>query len=220
MRVRNFIASVIPPDKTREQIARAVGISRVHLQWIIAGTQIPSIEIALRLSHVLEKPVEALFRLEYEGVAAEQEGGLRPSRKEKADEPALETLVQGSETILLVEDDAPLRRLIREFLENIGYQVLEAKGGAEAVQLSEEHTGPIHALLTDVVMPGINGRELAQRLEVMRPAMAVLYVSGYTDDAVVRQAISDRGSVFLQKPVPLETLAQKLRYTLDARKKG
>ncbi len=121
------------------------------------------------------------------------------------------------ETILLVEDEDTVRDLARDVLGARGYTVVEARDAAEALELCERHRGQIHLLLTDVVMPGITGRDLADRLAVLRPAIKVLYMSGYTDNAVVHHGVLDPGTEFLQKPFTPGVLAQKVREVLDAR---
>jgi PAS domain S-box-containing protein len=121
----------------------------------------------------------------------------------------------GQETILLVEDEANLRRLGRQALENHGYTVLEAADGASAIQLSDAHPGPIHLLLTDVIMPGMNGRELAHRISAPRPETKVLYMSGYTENAVGHNGTLDAGVNLLQKPFTLPALKAKVREVLD-----
>jgi PAS domain S-box-containing protein len=122
---------------------------------------------------------------------------------------------RGSETILLVEDEAGVRMLARTVLEAKGYTVLEARHSEEALALSGQHAGPIHLMVSDVVMPGMSGRELAERVKSARPNMKVLYVSGYTDDAVVRHGVLESGTAFLQKPFTPNALARKVRETLD-----
>jgi len=124
---------------------------------------------------------------------------------------------RGNETILLVEDEAALREITREILEATGYTVLDAAHGAAALQLSEGYEGAIHLLLTDVVMPGLTGSELAQRLTAERTAMKVLFMSGYTDDAVIMHGVLTKEMPFVQKPFTIAQLARKVREVLDAR---
>jgi two-component system cell cycle sensor histidine kinase/response regulator CckA len=131
-----------------------------------------------------------------------------------AAEPAPE-LRRGTETVLLVEDATPVRTLARKSLENCGYRVLDAADGRAALELSAHHAGGIDILVTDVVMPGMSGRELAERLAPLRPGMRVLYTSGYTDDAMVHQGVLRSGVAFLQKPFVPESLARKVREVLD-----
>ncbi|MCH7766753.1 MAG: PAS domain S-box protein [Acidobacteria bacterium] len=125
----------------------------------------------------------------------------------------------GSETVLLVEDEEPVRKLAREFLENTGYTVLEAEDPVEAMHLSDRHQGPIHLMVTDVVMPKMSGHELAQQMASVRPEMKVLYVSGYTDDALGQYGVPTQDSFFLQKPFSLDTLARKMRTLLEGNTK-
>ncbi|HEY6903002.1 MAG TPA: PAS domain S-box protein [Candidatus Acidoferrales bacterium] len=123
----------------------------------------------------------------------------------------------GNETILLAEDEASLRRLTRATLEQSGYKVLEAKDGVEALALSEAFDLPIDLLLTDVVMPGMGGRALAQELTRRRPEIRVVYMSGYTGQGVGTQGPIDLGSDFLSKPFSRVVLARKIREALDRR---
>ncbi|MBM4134725.1 MAG: response regulator [Nitrospira sp.] len=133
-----------------------------------------------------------------------------------ADAAALPTPPRrGTETILLVEDDPGLRQLIREMLQMSGYTVLEARHGIEAWVIGKHHAGPIHLLITDVVMPQMSGRALADRLTSARPHMRVLYISGYADDAVFHHGVADLGQDFLQKPFDPHQMAQKVRDLLD-----
>ena len=129
--------------------------------------------------------------------------------------PRLPEPARGHETILLVEDEPAVRDLARDVLRAHGYTVLEARHGREALLISERHSGPIHLMLTDVVMPEMSGRELANRLASLRPTMPVIYMSGYTDAAVVHHGVLDPGTTFLQKPFTPDALARKMRQVLD-----
>jgi two-component system cell cycle sensor histidine kinase/response regulator CckA len=126
-----------------------------------------------------------------------------------AQSPQLE--VGGCETVLLVEDEESVRELVRVTLISRGYNVLEAENGERGLQIADSCKDHIHILITDVVMPGIGGRELAKRLLVLRPGISVLYLSGYTEDAVVTQGALGPGTGFLQKPFTLQSLAKKVR---------
>ncbi|MFA6108250.1 MAG: response regulator [Candidatus Latescibacterota bacterium] len=121
----------------------------------------------------------------------------------------------GAETVLLVEDDDVVRELARRILLDRGYRVLEARRGEEALVVFELHDGPLHLLLTDVVMPHMSGRELADLLRRARPDLKVLYISGYTDDTVLRYGVERVGVHLLQKPFAPEALAAKVRLVLD-----
>ncbi len=116
--------------------------------------------------------------------------------------------------VLLVEDEASLLRLTRNLLEMSGYTVLEAKDGTEALRISQEYAGAIDLLLTDIVMPGINGRALAQQLSQQRPDMKILFMSGYTGQGIGEKEYLERGHLFLQKPVTRETLTRKVSEAL------
>jgi PAS domain S-box-containing protein len=123
--------------------------------------------------------------------------------------------VHGSETILLAEDSAGVRAVAREVLKRNGYAVIQASDGQAALELAATHSGPIHLLVTDVIMPEMSGRQLADRLRDGRPELKVLFVSGYTDDAIIRHGILEPGIAFLQKPFTPEALARKVRAVLD-----
>jgi PAS domain S-box-containing protein len=133
-----------------------------------------------------------------------------------AEKPTSGTLASGQETILVVEDEEFVRELTMRILEQQGYSVLAASHPDEALQYSAQYDGPIHLLVTDVVMPEMGGRELASRLTASRPETKVLYVSGYTDDAIMRHGILDEDLAFLQKPFTLTTLSSKVRDVLDS----
>jgi CheY-like chemotaxis protein len=138
--------------------------------------------------------------------AAGLDGGVR----------ARPVVTRGSETVLVVEDDEPVRKLARRALEAAGYTVLPAASPLEALEIAARHTGPLDLLLTDVMMPDLTGRQLADRLTVSRPCLAVLFMSGYAEDAIVHHGRLDPDTAFLQKPFAPEALAQKVRIILDA----
>jgi CheY-like chemotaxis protein len=128
--------------------------------------------------------------------------------------PDLAPAPHGTETLLLVEDDDAVRALTRFTLQQCGYTVLEASHGEEAIRVATNHPEKIHLLVTDVVMPGMGGRVLAERLLSLHPEMKVLYLSGYTDDAVVRHGILHEEVNFLQKPFSPNALAHQVREVL------
>src|SRR6266704_1823348 len=122
---------------------------------------------------------------------------------------------RGTETVLVVEDEAPVRNVARQVLERHGYTVLEAPSAEAALDMATRYSGTIHLLLTDVVMPGLNGRELANRLAALRPDARVIFMSGYTDDAVTRHGVLEPGSAYVQKPFTPDAIARKVREVLD-----
>jgi CheY-like chemotaxis protein len=143
-----------------------------------------------------------------------------PSVAEKNREPPVDPEVgsempEGSETILLVEDDAGVRTLLRQVLSPLGYTLLEAGNGQEALRLLTDYPDPIHLLLTDVVMPGISGKTLAEEASLTRPDLKTLFMSGYTDEAIIQHKVLDSGVAFIQKPFSPMALAAKLRSVLD-----
>jgi len=140
----------------------------------------------------------------------------RIAAERPAPPPSRGGAARGSETILVVEDENAVLTLSRRALEAQGYLVLSASDGASAIRVVERHGGMIHLLLTDLVMPGLSGRELAERLAARRPGLRVLYMSGYPGDAVVQHGTLPAGTAFLQKPFSPDGLARKVRDVLDA----
>ena len=139
-----------------------------------------------------------------------------PSQSMAAQESVARALPGGTETILLVEDDAMVLRLTTTMLEKTGYTVLAASGIDLAIAFAKKHSGPIQLLLTDLIMPEMNGRDLRDILQVLRPEMKVIFMSGYTDDLISKQGVIEDSLHFLQKPVSFETLTTKVREVLDS----
>jgi two-component system cell cycle sensor histidine kinase/response regulator CckA len=142
----------------------------------------------------------------------------------RADEAARERLAavarvpRGSETILVAEDEDSIRHLTHRILEERGYTVLSAPNGTQAIETAQAHAGPIHLLITDVIMPDMNGVRLAQTLAAMRPDTKVLYLSGYTSDVIADRGVLREGVEFIQKPFSGETLARRTREVLDKKR--
>jgi PAS domain S-box-containing protein len=128
--------------------------------------------------------------------------------------PARPPPAKGWETILLVEDEEPLRAIAREILEEQGYQVLEADGPEKAIEIARLHPQSIHLVLTDVVMPGMNGRTLAEKLVATRPGLKVLYMSGYTDDVIAHSGVLESGTLLIEKPFTARALLERVRAAL------
>ncbi|MBU1162059.1 MAG: response regulator, partial [Proteobacteria bacterium] len=140
---------------------------------------------------------------------------------EMADEPVQREInsfgrLRGSETVLLVEDDKSLRNMAQKVFKQQGYSVLEAKNGEDALKVAEAHEGPIHLMITDVVMPGMTGRELAERIQSIRPETKVVYMSGYTNNAISHHGVLEPGLNFIEKPFTPENVMRKIREVLDS----
>ena len=140
---------------------------------------------------------------------------VQEAEEEAAAPPPSETPT-GRETILVVEDEPQLRQLARQFLEVHGYKVLTAENGAAAIEIVQRYRGEVHLLLTDVIMPVMNGRDLAQRMATLRPKTRILFMSGYTENAVGRNGMIETGTNFLQKPFTLDALTRKVREVLES----
>jgi len=130
---------------------------------------------------------------------------------------SLRAVPRGTETVLVVEDEDAVRRIVKTALESAGYRVIEARSGPEALEAARMHSGEIHLVVTDVVMPKMSGRELVERIVKDHPGVRILYMSGYMDDAVMRHGIVESGVAFLQKPFTRLVLARKVREVLDGK---
>jgi CheY-like chemotaxis protein len=138
-----------------------------------------------------------------EAVSDSADGGVNEPRQ------------RGTETVLVVEDEQAVRDLTVKMMRQLGYNVLAAAGGDEAIEISRSHTGQISLLLTDVVMPGMSGRQVADALLPARPGLRVLYLSGYTENTVIHHGVLEQGVSFLPKPFSREVLAKKVREVLS-----
>jgi PAS domain S-box-containing protein len=154
-----------------------------------------------------EPGVGSTFKVYFPSVKEKRSSDKAPSGHSKA--------ATGTETLLLVEDEDGVRQFTRRVLLRHGYTVLEASQATEAIRICEQHSGPIHLIVSDVVMPGMGGRKLAEHLITLRPEIKVLYVSGYTDDSIVRHGVVAAETAFLQKPFTPVALAKKVREVLD-----
>ena len=132
-----------------------------------------------------------------------------PSVKDRAQK------LTGTETLLVVEDEGVVRNLVRKRLQRDGYTVLEANHGEEALRIAIRYEGTIDLMVTDVVLPNMSGRQLAERMATIRSDTRVLYMSGYADSAIVQHGVLDPGIAFLRKPFTLDALASKVREVLD-----
>ncbi|HXR11792.1 MAG TPA: PAS domain S-box protein [Gaiellaceae bacterium] len=195
---------VFDPFFTTKETGTGLGLSTVHGIVKQSGGH-----IWLYTEPGLGATFKLYFPIAGEGVAR------RPA------EPApVAGSARGDETILFVEDEETVRVIVAETLRSYGYTVLEAGGGAEAIRLVAEHAGSIDLLLTDVVMPGMNGRELAEKLTGEHPGLALVYTSGYPADSILRDGISEARATYVQKPYDPSELAATVRGALDAARPG
>jgi two-component system, cell cycle sensor histidine kinase and response regulator CckA len=155
-----------------------------------------------------EPGIGTTFKLYFPSVGPAHESKLPSDTADRKHKPL--------ETILVVEDDAALLQVTRRSLEEVGYATLSARNAAEAIEIAASYPGPIHLMVTDVILPGINGAQLASQLSPRRPEMKVLFVSGYTDNTIVRHGVLEPGLEFLQKPISPKALARKVREILAA----
>jgi CheY-like chemotaxis protein len=196
---------------------------RDHIFEPFYTTKGPGTGTGLGLSTVygIVKQMEGHIQVETEPDAGTTFSVLLPQAENSAEpdlaprQPAAAST--GSETVLLVEDEAMVRRFARRVLQSQGYTILEARDGEEAMAIAERTEGPIDVLVTDVVMPGMSGRELAVELVRRRPGLRVLYMSGYTDDAIAEHGVLEPGISLVEKPFTRDGLAAMLRKVLARR---
>jgi CheY-like chemotaxis protein len=150
-----------------------------------------------------------------QGTAFEIHFPTVPGREGVQESDGLSGRLQGNETILIAEDEPEVRKLVCDALEQIGYTVLPAGDGYEAMRIFEQHGEPVHLLLTDVIMPLMGGRELAKRVQSVKPETKVIYMSGYTDDALAFHGFPQRRDGFVQKPFTIAGLTEKVRQVLS-----
>ena len=196
-------AHIFDPFFTTKEVGKGTGLGLSTCYGIVEqnGGQI----------HVDSEPGEgATFKIYLPRVHGAVESGFSPS------DPVV--IHGGGETVLLVEDDLSVKTAVAEMLNDSGYNVLEAANGVEALGVALDWVGKeIHLLLTDVVMPLMGGKELVRRFRALHPGASVLYTSGYTDDAIIRQGIVERDTEFIQKPLTPSVLTTKIRKVLDKR---
>ena len=140
---------------------------------------------------------------------------IKAEEKSDIEEPLDENRLKGSETILVVEDSETLLKLTQKILEAYGYKILTAQSGNEAMEIFKGNVGPIHLLLTDVVMPGISGRKLAEQIQSKNPKVKVIYMSGYTDDNISKHGVLYDDIEFIEKPFSPKDLGLKVREVLN-----
>jgi CheY-like chemotaxis protein len=194
-------AHIFEPFFTTKETGKGTGLGLATVLGIIEQSG-----GAIRCESELDRGTT--FRIFLPAVAEALDMGVQPAG-------GLAKAPKGSEVILLVEDEDAVRKLARMILKASGYVVYEARNGREGLALCEAHEGPIDLLLSDVVMPELGGRELAEGALKLRPSMKVMFMSGHTQDVVLKEGIQ-KGTAFLQKPFTPVGLAQKVRETLDS----
>jgi two-component system cell cycle sensor histidine kinase/response regulator CckA len=195
------VAKIFEPFFTTKEEGTGFGLSTVHGIIVQSGG---SIWVYSEVGH--GTAFKIFLPLSEQAVALES----------KVPDRVASITASAGETILLVEDDQHVQRIVGNILRRSGYRLLTASGAEEALRLVEEEGGTIHLLLSDLVMPGTSGRELAEQIQVLRPDISILYMSGYTDDVVIRRGVLEAGMAFIQKPFGAEDLVRRVRDVLDS----
>jgi two-component system cell cycle sensor histidine kinase/response regulator CckA len=198
--------NIFEPFYTTKGLGRGTGLGLAIVYGIVKQHN-GSIEFYSELGH---GTTFKIYLPIVEGEVSKLIQPIQPEESKKID------ILTGNETILVVEDEDILREMAVEFLSSIGYNVLSAENGGMALMIAEQHKGMIQLMLTDIVMPNMNGRQLAERLQREHPDMKVLYTSGYTENVIAHHGILDSGLNFIGKPYKLQSLAEKLRDLLDS----
>jgi CheY-like chemotaxis protein len=193
------LSHIFEPFFTTKEVGKGTGLGLSTVHGIVKQSD-GHIEVTSKIGQ------GTTFRIYLPRAEAAPQEAQRPA--------AAELTASASETILLVEDEAPVRAFVRETLKRNGYRVLEARNGSEAIEIERCFRDKIDLMLTDVVMPQMSGRELADVLASKRPDMKVLYMSGYAEESVVHHGVLDDGITFLQKPCSVDTLLTKVRSVL------
>jgi PAS domain S-box-containing protein len=197
----DVLAHVFEPFFTTKEVGKGTGLGLASAHGIVKQSG-GHIEVSSQVG------VGTMFRVYLPLVEEPKAEAPRIDPRQK---------LKGHETILLVEDEEPVRRMTKLVLQQCGYQVLEAMNGQDAVTLSDGYDGVIHLLITDLVMPQLSGRIVAERLALTRPTMRVLFMSGYTEDLIVTQGVESATADLLHKPFSLDALSKKVREILDRR---
>ena len=213
-----FFTTKAPGKGTGLGLATVYGVVKQSDGWIWVDSE-PGrgTTFQIYLPRVEDAPVEesAADERQTEKIQIPQpQPEASPAKEEPS--PSLDSAPKGTETVLVVEDQDGIRDIVRESLRRNGYKVLIAVDGNEALQMASEYPDPIHLLVTDLVMPNIGGRELAQRLTPMRPGMKVLFMSGYSEHSTLDLEATSQSASVLQKPFSLDALARQVRRVLDA----
>jgi two-component system, cell cycle sensor histidine kinase and response regulator CckA len=223
-----FFTTKAPGKGTGLGLATVYGVVKHSDGWIWVDSEpgrgttfkiyLPRVdESRVEESGIEESAVESRLKESKPRQSPPQELKVRESKIEplSSKTPSVSSAPKGTETVLVVEDQDGIRDIVRESLRRNGYRVLIAIDGNEALQIANSYPDPIHLLVTDLVMPNIGGRELAQRLTPQRPAMKVLFMSGYSEDSALDIEEAGASAAVLQKPFSLDVLARSVRRVLD-----